>query len=83
MGGAASGTAVVDYKAFFWVLGDGDGNKDTAAIVCAVAGVDVYVQRAKALRAMVAGGIAKGGDLDTAVDASEALVVFGEARCLH
>ena len=69
--------------ALFRVRLDADGLHLSAAGICPVAGVDIYVQRPKAEGAVIARGVAKGLDLLAAMLADKAVVVFGESFLLH
>ena len=54
-----------------------------AAGIGTVAGVDVHVERPKAKRAMVAGGVAQRQDFAPAMRADKTVVVLGKALLLH
>ena len=57
--------------------------QNAAAGVGSIAGIYVYVQRAKAKGAMVTRGIAKGQNLFAAILTNEACVVFCKSFTLH
>ena len=73
---AAFFTAVDDNISLLRIGKRLDGAENTAAIVCSVAGINIYVQRAEAEGTMVSRGVAKGLDLTSAVLTDKALVVF-------
>ena len=55
----------------------------TAAFVCAVSGVLVYVKRTEAARTVVARAVAKWFDRMSAVCADKVIIVFGKAFLFH
>ncbi len=74
---------VEDDIAFFRVRKRFYGAHDAAALTSPVPGVDVNVERAEALGAVVARCVAEREHLKAAVGADEAVVVFGEKFLFH
>ena len=73
---AAFCAAMQDHKALAGIGLHADGLHLPAALVGAVAGIDIHVQTPQAEGAMVAGAVAKGLDLLAAVRANEPIIVF-------
>lgn len=71
------------YVPLFWVCNHFYGVHNSAAFAGSVAGVYIYVERAEALGAMVAGGVAEGLYLKSAVGADKAVIVFCEKFLFH
>jgi hypothetical protein len=80
---AAFGAFVQNDISLFRVGNDLYGVHYSMAFAGSVAGVHVYVERAKAFWAMVARGVAKGLYLETAVGTNKAVIVFGEKFLFH
>ena len=80
---AATVTAVDENVATLGVGKGADGAENTATGVGAVAGENVYVQRAEAEGAMVARGVAERENLLATVLAGEATIVFLKSFLLH
>jgi len=74
---------VGDDEAFFGVGVGAEGIEDAAAVGCTVAGVDIHVEGAEAVGAVVAGGVAQGRYLFAAVCTDESVVVFRESFGFH
>ena len=68
---------------FFGVRLRFDRTQDATAGIGAVAGVDIYVERAKTARTMVAGAVSERLDFKSAVFADKGIVVFGESFLFH
>ena len=73
---AALCTAVDDDITLLGIGNTADRLHGSAALVCAVAGVDVNVQRPQTYGAVVTGGVAQGFYLCSAVSADETVIVF-------
>lgn len=73
---AALCTAVDDDITLLGIGNTADRLHGSAALVCAVAGVDVNVQRPQTYGAVVTGGIAQRFYLCSAVSADETVIVF-------
>ena len=71
------------YVPLFWVCNHFYGVHNSAAFAGSVAWVYIYVERAEALGAMVAGGVAEGLYLKSAVGADKAVIVFCEKFLFH
>ena len=80
---SALGTLGDDDIALFGIRLGGDGLQISSAGVGSVTGIDVHVSRPEAEGAMVAGGVAQGLDLATAMDADKTVVQFGKAFLFH
>ena len=80
---AADATAMGQNISDLLVRLGGDGVHDAAAARGTVTRIDVHVQRAEAIGAVVAGGVAQRLHGLAAVRADKAAVVFGEAFLLH
>ena len=80
---AAFGAFVEYYIALFRVGNNLYGVHNAVAFASSVAGVHVYVERAEALRAVVARGIAQGLYLKSAVGTDKAVIVFCEKFLFH
>ena len=74
---------VGDDEALFRVGIGADGVQDTAAVRRAVAGIDVDVEGAETVGAVVAGRIAERRHLTSAIFADKAAVVFCKAFDFH
>ena len=80
---AAFGAFVKNDVALLRVGNDLYGVHYRAAFARSVAGVNIYVERAEALRAMVARGVAEGFYLKAAVGADKAVIVFCKKLLFH
>ena len=80
---AAFGATVNDHVPLFGVGLYAHGLHLTAALVCAVARIDINVQRPQTKRAMVARGVAQRLDRLSAMRANESVVVFCKPFLLH
>jgi hypothetical protein len=67
----------------FRICNDFNGVHNAAAFASSVAGVYVYVERAKALGAVVAGGVAERLHFKTAVGTDKAVIVFCKKLLFH
>ena len=82
--GRAAFIAFIDDDISLFRVGENlNGAEDSAAVVGAVAGVYVYMNRTKAMGAVVAGGDAEGFHLESAVFADKAVIVFLKAFFFH
>ena len=80
---AAFGAFVEYYISLFRVGNNLYRVHNAVAFASSVAGVHVYVERAEALRAVVARGIAQGLYLKAAVGTDKAVIVFCEKFLFH
>ena len=89
MGGAATADLAAfgafrdDDVPFFGIGLGGDGLQIPSTGVGSVTRIDVYVPRPKTEGAMVAGGVAQGLDLASAMDADKAVVQLGKTFLFH
>ena len=80
---AAFGAFVENDIAFFGVCYHFYRVHNAVAFARSVAGVYIHVERAKALRAMVARGVTQGLYLKAAVGADKAVIVFCKKLLFH
>ena len=82
--GRAAFIAFIDDDISLFRVGENlNGAEDSAAVVGAVAGVYIYMNRTKASGAVVAGSDAEGFDLKSTVFADKAVIVFLKAFFFH